>query len=128
MLLKLFCLGLVLILIARILLSRRYKVVLSAPIYLRTKSKELGAWSSRKLSIPFAPYLGLMIHDGSGGVYKIDSVQWDCVEKNFRCMTTHELDFEYDSDEGYQHLKNSMQEFGWTIREVPLVTKNEHGE
>lgn len=119
--LKLLYFALACILVGKTLIGCRYRVVLVAPIYRNTRSKELGAWSYLKLKLPFVPYPGLVVHDD----YKLESVQWDNQKKEFMCRTIHEIDFHFDDEESYQHLKDAQQKFGWSIREIPSVTRNE---
>ncbi|HRQ61284.1 MAG TPA: hypothetical protein PLO23_07235 [Alphaproteobacteria bacterium] len=106
------------VLIAWKVFFSKCKVVLSSPIFRNTETKELGCWAHLNMRIPFLPFVGLVIHDGKGGIYRVREIQWDKGEKTITCYTYYDQPICRDSEQ-YEHIKKCAKEWGWKLREVP---------
>lgn len=95
----------------------RWKIKLSSPIFRNTETKELGCWASYNTTIPFPPFVGLIVTDGSGGVYKIRQVTWD-KGNGISCDTYYDQAV-CENEDDYEHAKRTARDFGWKLREVP---------
>ncbi|HCM83970.1 MAG TPA: hypothetical protein PKW15_03635 [Alphaproteobacteria bacterium] len=107
-----------LVLIAWELFFAKYKIILSSPIFRNTETKELGCWAYLSMRIPFAPFPGLIIHDGKGTILRIREIEWDKSEKTINCRTYYDQHICVDSEQ-YEHTKKIAAEWGWKLREVP---------
>jgi hypothetical protein len=88
------------------------KVRISRHIYRDCETHELGAWAHKDLKIPFAPYPGLIVHDGKGDVFEIKVIKYDCSDKITTCL----VDYEHHTD--YAYAKQCASAFGWQLREI----------
>ncbi|MCB9980723.1 MAG: hypothetical protein H6863_06280 [Rhodospirillales bacterium] len=95
-----------------------YYITLISPIYRNTYTKELGCWGYYKIKIPIQPFVGLELHDGKGGIYKITHVHYDKSYNSIDCNTFYDPSCNYKNEEDYEHIKKCAQEWGWKLREV----------
>ncbi len=88
------------------------KFTLVKHIFRNFQTKELGCWAYKEMKMPFAPYPGLIIYQGHGGVYKVHQVEWNDWDKKTYCNV-------YPFTQDYETEKQMAQEEGWQLRELP---------
>jgi hypothetical protein len=96
------------------------KVRLSKHIYRNCKNRELGCWAHLSMRLPYAPFPGLIIHNGKGEIMEIEVVKYDSDEKITSCFIGAE-----DHDD-YEYAKKVAKEEGWKLREIPAGTAVEN--
>jgi hypothetical protein len=75
------------------------------------------------MNLPYAPFPGLIIHDGKGDSFEITLVKYDKNENLTSCFIEH------DYHESYEYAKQDAKKWGWKLREVPpgTICKNIRG-
>lgn len=93
------------------------KIKISRHIYRNCQTNELGCWAHKYIKIPYAPFVGLSIHDGKGDIMEIKLIQYDSGNKEITCFVGSQ-----DHDD-YSYAKKCAEEWGWKLREVPEGNK-----
>ncbi len=88
------------------------KIMLSKHIYRNNKTHELGCWAYKFIRIPYAPFVGLSIHDGNGEIMEAKIIQYDASRKETSCFVGSEI------HDDYEHAKEVAIKWGWKVREV----------
>ncbi len=88
------------------------RVKLVQQIYRNCDTKELGAWATRTVKMPYAPFPGLRVFVGSEEQV-VSAVKYDVDDRETRCL----LNVEGHDD--YQHAVSVAKRFGWKVKEIP---------
>ena len=91
------------------------KISIAKHIYRNFETNELGCWAHLEMKLPYAPFIGLLIHDGKGEIMEVKLIKFDRTDNITYCLVESEphTDYEYAkkvANDWDGKLEKSLQE------------------